>query len=410
MKAPRTARTALVIGVAVVMAAGSAPAFATAQAPSPSQAPATTDAAADPRAPWTTSTIARANSIALSTTRVSADITWTSGMVLKPRGDGDFFFDPTIWERDERKGNGWRKLPTAPVKDPRGIARFNDVDATSPRDAIAVSDYTKPSKGIITQRWNGTSWRNVIAPAPKDAITAGFVAVDARTPRDAWAAGWAQVPSGPQKSKPIGQLQHWDGTRWTPAELPDAGEGKDGGWVLNDVTALARDNVWAVGYAFNAKESRALLLHYDGRRWRKVDAPVPASVRVRIDSAAAAPDGTVWVAGSGVRPNGAKRGVVLRLSKGKWTQVKVPADVWELRNIAVSGSSPVILTDTTETAGPVALRLSGSSWTSLKLPDRGPRSTPSDITTHGRTIDVTLSTLREGTDFTGPTEVLTTRR
>jgi hypothetical protein len=63
---------------------------------------------------------------------------------------------------------------------------------------------------------------------------------------------------------------HYDGTRWTPAELPDI----PGGWsFLNAVSASAPNDVWAVGFYMRLDETHPLVLHYDGTAWSVAELP-----------------------------------------------------------------------------------------------------------------------------------------
>jgi hypothetical protein len=61
---------------------------------------------------------------------------------------------------------------------------------------------------------------------------------------------------------------HYDGVRWRAVRTPSPGGGEYYSNILNGVHALAPDDAWAVGVA-----EQAMTLHWDGRRWREVANP-----------------------------------------------------------------------------------------------------------------------------------------
>ncbi|MGX2993759.1 hypothetical protein JNUCC64_05590 [Streptomyces sp. JNUCC 64] len=399
-RSPRSSRAALTLCAALALVAPAAPALAMGAEPS---APA-------PRGTWTTSKVTETDAHAFAVTRTGPHTTWVAGIRAERGEDGYPRTVPVLWERDDRRGDGWTPLPTAPLPASYDV-RFNDVDASSPRDALVVGDHAQEAGGIVTQRWDGRTWRTATAPVPAETMTAGFLSVDARDRRDAWAAGWSSVPDPEHVVKAVGELQHWDGTRWTPALLPDVGEGPGGNWGLSGVTAIARDDVWAVGEAFNEEWSKPVLLHYDGTAWRKAAAPDLGPERVRLNGVASGPDGRVWAVGRAKAPGAPARGLVLRLSGGAWTEVPLPPGTAPLRSVAVSKGAPVVLADGDGRTGPVALRRAGTAWKSLDLRVAGDAAFAAvDVAARGRTLDVAGKLPGSDADPAGPAVVVTARR
>ncbi|MFI1014941.1 hypothetical protein [Streptomyces sp. NPDC020965] len=394
---PRSVRTVLVVCAALTVAASTTQAFA---APSP---------AAGRGVTWTSSMVTPSDASILGTTRLDAHTTWASGMRLV-RESGRWHFAPTVWERDERKGTGWKQLATAPAAEAADI-RFNDIDASSPRSALVVGDQPERVSGIVTQSWDGDAWTSALAPVPAGSVGGGFLSVDARTARDAWAAGWFQVPVSANDTRHVGQLQHWDGTRWTQADLPDVGEGPTGGWTLASVAVRDRDDVWAVGGTFSSAGAKPVLLHFDGVRWTKATAPDLGDVRARLNGVAAGPDGAVWAVGETVGADRVSRGLVLRYDGTTWSRVPLPEGTGPLQSVAVSGAAPVVLVRENEGAAPAVLRRTGGTWTSLGMPTGGGGVTDVwDISAYGRTVDVTAWLPRGANDLVGAGMVLTARR
>jgi len=127
---------------------------------------------------------------------------------------------------------------------------------------------------------------------------------------------WAWGPDDVWAISKDGGLMHFDGKRWSRGDAPVA---------LRAVAARAIDDVWAVG-------SHASLLHYDGRRWQSSPLPRPGgSVPVAIAVPAA---NEVWVL------TGRE---LLRIDGKRWTTVVAspgPAPP-ELTSFVVRGPNDV---------------------------------------------------------------------
>ncbi|GGS79078.1 hypothetical protein GCM10010156_42320 [Planobispora rosea] len=124
------------------------------------------------------------------------------------------------------------------------------------------------------------------------------------SPSDVWAVGEIATGSpdvyGDRPAEPL--ALHWDGSRWTRAELP-VSRG-----ALHGVTAFDGDDVWASGVDAD-HSGQPLLLHFDGTRWTarygpllrpyEEDQQYDVSDDVGHTGIAGVPGtGTVWVVGS----------------------------------------------------------------------------------------------------------------
>ncbi|MER0243169.1 hypothetical protein AAHZ94_14280 [Streptomyces sp. HSW2009] len=346
------------------------------------------DGPASRAAGWREKTMADADATGIRLTRVDEHVTWASGMRFDWYGES-FDFVPTLWERDDRRGDGWKERPTTPGPDGYN-QRWNDVDASSSRSAVLVGDFHEPSGGVVNQSWNGRAWKNSVAQVPKDTIGAGFLAVDARTATDAWATGWAQVPTGdPDDSKNVGLLSHWNGTRWTAAKLPAIGAERDG-WHLVTVTALAADDVWAAGSVYGEDGTRPLLVHFDGKRWSEVRVPELGDVQAQFDDLAVGRGGVVWAGGTTKSADGTLGAFALRYAAGTWKRTPLPAGTAPVTAVTVQRDEPVFLVDAD--AGRIdAVRgnATGTRWTPLGLADAAaPPLSAVDVLASGDTIDV----------------------
>ncbi len=191
-----------------------------------------------------------------------------------------------------------------------------DVAAHAANDIWAVGFLTTVTSGdeatsSVVLHWDGSAWRQVRTP---EVGAVRSVTVDADG--NAWAAAWGSGPTARQ------HMLRWDGRTWTDYVLP-AGAG-----LMEDLLAVAPDDVWAVGsktdpmvtrgkYSWNPEHVR--LAHWDGTSWATIAAPA-----------------------------GARRGF-LRSVSGTG-----PTDVWVVGRRDLPGG---------ETAGPLALHWDGTSWT-----------------------------------------------
>ncbi|GLF99596.1 hypothetical protein [Streptomyces yaizuensis] len=394
-RARRTSRAALVAAVTLAMTATTASVLAAPAPPAPAAG-----------LKWNVSTIATGDTVGLGATRPDARKTWVAGMLVNRTASGALAgFTPTLWERDERTGTGWKKVATDPASASADI-RFNDIDAVSARQALVVGDQTDDADGIVTQHWNGKRWRTVLAPVPNGTRTAGFLTVEHLDAKNAWATGWTQIGTD------IGtQFQHWDGKRWKPVKLPDLGTGPDGDFELRSVSAQSPKNVVAVGGLSTGGQAKPLVLHFDGTRWKKAALPSLGRVQARLLAVATGADGTAWAVGETRSRNGASAGLVLRYDGKKWTRPALPKDTPALASVALSKGDPVLVARTDEEHFPGLIR-AGKTWKSLGLPAThgGRKVHVQKVVAHGNTIDVLGDRLKGQGQLTGPQLVLTARR
>ena len=153
-------------------------------------------------------------------------------------------------------------------------------------------------------------WR--VVPSPRIS-NAGLQDVDALTRTDVWAVGNGfSRPARPTQMI----VEHWDGHRWRawrPVErsaLPPA------------ISASSRHDVWIVG---TAPHYKPLTLHYDGQSWTSVPVPsVPDETDALRGVVALAPN-NAWAVGQSSRPVEGQRALILHWDGSAWTRVAAPA-------------------------------------------------------------------------------------
>ncbi|MFC5745000.1 hypothetical protein [Actinomadura rugatobispora] len=183
--------------------------------------------------------------------------------------------------------------------------------------------------GPVALHRHGGAWHAAETPS----VAKGrLLAVSATSDGDVWAVGAADR---------TGLVMHYDGRSWTRVPIPTTR------FPLTGVVALARDDAWAVG--------RDRVLRWNGRKWRKVDAPVTAANTVT----ALAPD-DVWVAGG--------RGELAHFDGRTWSRTPSPQPLGDTAVWLASASLPA----------PEA----GGAWLvgSHQVPQAGTVGTASSIT------------------------------
>ncbi|MEV0704121.1 hypothetical protein AB0I53_40240 [Saccharopolyspora sp. NPDC050389] len=179
-----------------------------------------------------------------------------------------------------RKGEqSWQQVPI------ENVGPLVDGTVIAPDHVWTISLPPKGGPGT-SAHWDGQKWTRVDLAAQPGKYPQPL-AMKAFAPDDIWTVGrtWATR----------GMAQHWDGKAWTDVPVPQI---DDRLYSLNDVEGVASNDLWAVGQTTPA--SRNVALHWDGKAWTEVPAPdvngdpgVPEGLNNVL---ALAPD-DVWVGG-----------------------------------------------------------------------------------------------------------------
>lgn len=157
-----------------------------------------------------------------------------------------------------------------------------------------------------TWHYDGRSWARASAASG----AAGIYRASAVSEGDIWAI--TVSPRG-------GSVLHYNGTEWKDVPAADA---LLTNVQLNDVLAVSWHNVWVSGTTpANATDGRLVLAHWNGKCWRRFEAPwlVQQPERFATDGA-----GGVWIP---VVTGGDSPGTwILHLSRaGQWTRTEITA-------------------------------------------------------------------------------------
>jgi hypothetical protein len=153
----------------------------------------------------------------------------------------------------------------------------------------------QPGGSSVTMalHFDGSTWTEVATPNVGGDVDA-LRAIDGVASDDLWGVGDGRFITGPQRA----WVLHWDGSSWS--HVPSPPQSSDTMTSqLQDVVAIASDDVWAAGHYTDpiAGEGGALFLHWDGASWTEHRVPTTPTFGARGMAALASDD--LWAAAGG---------------------------------------------------------------------------------------------------------------
>ncbi|MEU4218042.1 hypothetical protein [Actinoplanes sp. NPDC026623] len=196
----------------------------------------------------------------------------------------------------------WNGTAWSTVTSPNATRYHNelrDVDATSATNAWAVG-YANGDSGVnglprntLAMRWNGSSWSVIATPQPGTNVRQLY-GVKAFSTGEAWSVGWYYDTNFHGEAL----MLHWSGSTWTQVAVPGPGTS---GNSLEGIAGSAPNDVWAVGYYTDSGENGVLghpfALHYNGTSWTPAEMP-ESGTGTFLHSVAALSANDVWAVGS----------------------------------------------------------------------------------------------------------------
>jgi hypothetical protein len=169
-------------------------------------------------------------------------------------------------------GSGW-SVVASPNQDPGGLNELAGASTVpgQPGNVWAVGFSSKPGANFGTINLamvrTGGSWR--ILPTPVATPEDHLEAVDATSATNAWAVGWGST--SPFGGTAVAIMLRWNGTAWQSVAVPQPSP-----IMLFGVTAVAPNDVWAVGHTYaGGAHWIPLILHWNGSTWTRQTIPVP---------------------------------------------------------------------------------------------------------------------------------------
>lgn len=194
-------------------------------------------------------------------------------------------------------GKGWKQL-----RIPVSVGVLLGVAASSPTQIWAVGTSGSTDNRTLVLHWNGTKWKRVPSPNPAGALPGNLNVLDSVTVisrNNVWAAGYDASPTdGPRKTL----IEHWNGRRWKHVASPSPGDSVGLGSVLTGVAGTSASNVWAVGEYSSGTAELSLTARWNGKTWEQVASPnlggTTTYARNRLKAVAATSASNVWAVGS----------------------------------------------------------------------------------------------------------------
>lgn len=297
-------------------------------------------------------------------------------------GDGDALH----WD-----GTKWNIVPMPTPEGSEGHSLYG-IEAIAADDVWAVGSHAKSGAGSLPliEHWDGTQWRVIPSPAPNIewAKVMQLRAVSAVSRDDVWAVG--DYFDGGSTSGLL--IMHWDGKQWSLSQPPQELNGS-----LLGVAAVSANDVWAVGVTSNkapdsdSGQTLALILHWDGKQWSVMPEPnIPGEKYLSGVAAVSAND--VWAVGTSYNvENGG--GITLHWDGKQWSAPVEDKQATFLAGVAALPSGELWAAgggvgDSGRT-GPIVLRY-GDAPCATRVPTRAPTAIPTFPTSSTPTINVNL--------------------
>jgi hypothetical protein len=232
------------------------------------------------------------------------------------------------------------------------INRLYGVTALPQGDVWAVG--YGGNTGTLALRRADESWIMTVTPNEGTGDNA-LNAISARTSQDIWAVGHAQQRS---------LTMHYDGSRWTVVPSPN----REYGIRLEDVVAIAHDDVWAVGWTGNNNfDDENIVLHWDGTSWTIVPTPQPGNGIDRLMAIDATGPNDIWATGTFGDQQGSFFSSILHWNGTSWSLATHDCQTyWGLTGVTAVSSADVWAVGNATTC-----HFDGKRW--MEVPSPQPR-------------------------------------
>jgi hypothetical protein len=184
---------------------------------------------------------------------------------------------------------------------------------------IDVGGQSPPIYTLI-EHWNGVQWS--VVPSPNVSQTNYLYGVKALSSQSAWAVGSSSDYGTGVNSDTL--ILHWNGVQWSVVASPNAGT--DTYDQLNDVAAVAPNDVWAVGSYYNSAytTSYTLITHWDGSQWSIISSPNVGTLNNGLSGVDATSVNDAWIVGSYNTGTNSSRTLTMHWDGSHWLVVPSP--------------------------------------------------------------------------------------
>jgi hypothetical protein len=211
-------------------------------------------------------------------------------------------------------------------------------------------------------------WETVASPnGGRQANSLSSVA--AAADNDVWAVGWAY---NAQLDAYRTLTEHWNGTRWSLVRSPNATSGYN---LLNGVVVVAANDVWTVGQAWNGSTYNTLVEHWNGGAWSIVPSPNVTGNSNVLEAISVVSANDIWAVGFSTDSNFINNTLTLHWNGTSWSIVPSPSlDSDILFAVDALASNDVWAVGRTKPGGygedrTLTMHWDGSNWSIVPSPN-----------------------------------------
>lgn len=168
-----------------------------------------------------------------------------------------------------------------------GVSAINANDVW----AVGIDSNSSGFDRTLAEHWNGSTWAIVPTPNPS-AYHSDLNSVTAIATNNVWAVGAYQVDS--TGSVVHSFAEHWNGSAWT---LVTSTINPTSFTAFFGVTAASTNDVWAVGYYLSGSAFLSLTEHWNGIAWSQFTSQNPSTQTNELDAVSAFSSTDVWAVG-----------------------------------------------------------------------------------------------------------------
>jgi hypothetical protein len=256
----------------------------------------------------------------------------------------------------------WTVVPSANANTGNNVLAA--VTSVAASDVWAVGNFTTATGATqaLTEHWDGTAWSLVPSPSVLESSLLGTAGVSAT---DVWAVG-SFLTSG---SVEQALFEHWNGRKWVQAKSPAT----PAGTVMRGVAAVSASDIWAVGSSLNATSvSQTLIEQFNGRKWSVVPSPDASTQNNRLDAVTAVAANDVWAVGTAQTASGVFQTLTEHWDGAAWSIVASPAGTQAELDTAAAVSSNDVWAAGHSGSATLIEHWNGTSWAVVPSPSPGP--------------------------------------
>ncbi len=227
------------------------------------------------------------------------------------------FLTAGVVQAASSSGGTWNVVASPNVPSNNNV--LNAVAAVSTSDVWATG-YNYPSTGggqTLAEHWNGATWSIVATPNPGSNFD-DLSSVTAIATNNVWAVGLLVNSSSVEQTL----IEHWNGSAWSVVPSPNVASSSS---ALFGVSAVSANDIWAVGFSFSSgNPQNTLVEHWNGTKWKIVASPSPGTAGNRLSGVVAINGNNVWAVGSFNNTGGYGQNLIEHWNGSAWSLVSSP--------------------------------------------------------------------------------------